>query len=113
MVVWTGLGFLVAIIGIGALVGTEVISESITGNESFYQDNPWVILFGMLAAALITFALNKTLLAPKSQTVIDKETRQEIVLKKDHSLFFIPTKWWPIIFIVIGAIIAVNNFTAS
>ncbi len=89
MVVWTGLGFLVAIIGFGALVGTEIIA----GNESFYQDNPWVIFFGMVVAAAITYALNKTVLLPKSKEVLDKETGEEIILRKEHSLFFIATKW--------------------
>jgi len=113
MIVWTGMGFLVALVGIIALVGTEYISEMIAGNDSFYQENMWVIFIGMLVAAAITFALNKTILMPKSQTVIDKNTQQEIELKKDHSLFFVSTKWWPVIFVVIGAIAAIRNLMGS
>jgi len=111
--VWSGLGFLVAIVGVLALVGTQMISGAVSGNEYFYQENQWVILVGMIAAAVVTFALNSTLLKPKSQTVIDKETRQEVVLQKNHSLFFIPTKWWPIIFIVIGLVAAVMSYTSA
>lgn len=104
MVVWTGLGFVVALVGILALVATQMIAGAVTGNENFYQENTWIILYGMIGAALVTFILNKTLLVPKTQTVIDKESGQEMVLKKDHSLFFVPTKWWPIIWVVLGVI---------
>ncbi len=110
MVIWSGLGFLIAIIGLGALIGTEVISENLTGNESFYQNNSWVIFLGMLVAAGITYLLNKTILAPKSRAVIDKETGQEIILKKEHSLFFIPSKWWPAIYVIIGIVFVIKDF---
>ena len=111
--VWSGFGFLVAIVGVLALLGTQMLSGTITGNENFYQENQWVILVGMVVAAAVTFALNQTLLKPKTQTVIDKETKQEVVLQKNHSLFFVPTKWWPIIFVVLGLVAAAMSFTSA
>ncbi len=113
MVVWTGFGFLIAIIGFGALIGTEIVIENIAGNESFYQDDLWVIFFGMVVAAAITHFLNKTILLPKSKVVLDKETKEEILLRNEHSLFFIAAKWWPVIFIGIGVVFAIRSFTNS
>ena len=111
MIIWSGMGFLVAIIGLGALVGTEVVAEKITGIDHYYQSNSWLILVAMLLAAALTYLANKTLLAPKSKIVLDKETRREIVLKKEHSLFFVPSKWWPAIFIGIGIIALLTNYS--
>ena len=104
MIFWTGFGFLVAIIGFATLILTELVSESITKNEQFYQENSWVILVGMTIAAVLTFGLHKILSLKKPKIVIDKETGQEMELRGSHSLFFIPVKWWPVAFIVLGFI---------
>ncbi len=87
MIVWKGLGYLIAIIGFGSLVATQMIAEGISGSKTFYQENPWVIFFGMLVAAILTFALNKTVLSAEPE---------------NHSLFFVATKWWPILFVGLG-----------
>jgi len=102
MIIWTGFGFLVAIIGFAALILTELVSESLTKNEQFYQQNSWVILVGMTVAAVLTFGLHKLLSLKKPKIVIDKETGQEIELEGSHSLFFIPVKWWPVAFVIFG-----------
>ena len=107
MVIWKGLGFLVAIIAFAALLLTEIVSEGLTGDEQFYQENSWVILVGMLIAAVLTYGLYRLLLRQKGRVVIDKETGQEIVLRPSHSLFFVDVKWWPAILVVLGVVFAV------
>ena len=87
MIVWKGLGYLIAIIGFGSLVATEMVVEGISGSKTFYQENSWVIFVGMLVAAILTFALNKTVMSSEPD---------------NHSLFFIATKWWPIVFLGLG-----------
>ncbi len=54
MIIWSGFGFLVAVVGFAALILTEVVSEKITGDDQFYQQHGWVILIGMLVAAALT-----------------------------------------------------------
>jgi hypothetical protein len=107
MIIWKGFGFLVAVIGFGSLVLAELISERITGNDQFYQQNGWVILIGMLVAAALTYGLHRLLLLQKQRVVVDKETGEELVLSSGHSLFFVPVRWWPGIFIVLGVVFAV------
>jgi len=104
--VWSGLGFLVAVIGFAALLFTEIISEKITGDDQFYQEHGWVILIGMLIAAVLTFGLHRLLLLQNGRVVLDKETGQEVTRRSNHSLFFIPVRWWPIVFVVLGVILA-------
>ncbi|MGE3242454.1 MAG: hypothetical protein AB7G28_20285 [Pirellulales bacterium] len=107
MIIWRGYGFLVAVIGLAALVLTEKISEHITGDDRFYQQHGWVVLIGMLIAAALTYGFHRLLLREKERVLIDKQTGQEIVLPADHSLFFVPVKLWPVIFVAIGLIFAI------
>jgi len=102
MIIWSGLGFLVVVFGFAALILTEIVSEKLTGDDEFYQQHGWVILIGMLVAAALTYGLHRVLLRQKARVLIDKETGQEIVVRPNHSLFFIPVKWWPAVFTAIG-----------
>ncbi|MDF7802157.1 hypothetical protein P4C99_21980 [Pontiellaceae bacterium B1224] len=104
MIIWSGLGFVVAIIGFGSLILTEYLSERITNNDQFYQENSWIILIGMALAAIFTFAFSLLLKKEKARVVVDKETGQEIELRKSHSLFWIPVRWWPVVFIILGVV---------
>jgi hypothetical protein len=107
MIIWQGFGFLVAVIAFAALVLTETVSERITGNDQFYQQHGWVILIGMLFAATLTYGLHRLLLLQKQRVLIDKATGEEVVLKPNHSLFFIPVQLWPVVFVALGLIFAV------
>jgi hypothetical protein len=106
MIIWRGFGFLVAIIALVALALTEQVSERITSDQQFYQQHGWVALVGMLIAAALTYGLHRLLILQKGRAVIDKETGQEIVLRSDHSLFFVPVKLWPVVFVVLGLVLA-------
>ncbi len=81
MIIWSGFGFVVAVLGFAALLFTEMISERITGNDRFYQEHGWVILIGMLVAAALTYGLHRLLLLERGRVMIDKQTGQEIVLR--------------------------------
>jgi len=61
----------------------------------------------MLVAAALTYGLHRLLLLQKGRVMIDKQTGQEIVLRSNHSLFFIPVKWWPVVFAVLGVVFAI------
>lgn len=102
MIVWSGLGFLVGVIGFGSLILTELVSEEITGDERYYQDHGWVILIGMWFAAAMTQILHRWLVTRDGRVVIDKETGEEFILAGTHSFFFIPTKWWPPLYVLAG-----------
>jgi hypothetical protein len=105
MIIWSGFGFLIFILGFGSAIGTELISENLTGDERYYQQHPAMISVAMLSAAILTYLLHLLLSRQKGQVVIDKATGQEIVLGRSHSLFFIPVKWWPVIFLLIAVIV--------
>ncbi|HEB57778.1 MAG TPA: hypothetical protein ENJ01_00965 [Gammaproteobacteria bacterium] len=113
MIIWTGRGFLIVVVAVLALAGVQAAGEAITGDVAYYQNNPWLIFVGMLVAATITWALNKTLLKSESKTVVDAETGEPLELVRDHALFFIAAKWWPAIFSGIGVIATVFRYMVT
>lgn len=109
MILWSGLGFLVVVIAAAALMLTEFVAETITGDDQFYQQHGWVILIGMLLAAAMTFGLERLLRRQKGRVVVDKATGEELVLRRKHSLFFLPVKWWPAVFTLLGLAFAIGG----
>lgn len=67
----------------------EFATEGMTGNSQFYQENIFAFPVALLLAAGVTFAAERLAFASSSG---------------DHSLFFIPIKWWPLIIVAIAAI---------
>jgi hypothetical protein len=95
MVIWSGLGFVVAVIGFLALVLTEKASEAIFSDPQFYQSHRWLALVAMMLAALGTYAFHAIL-----------HRRARVSAQPDsiyrHTLFFVAIKWWPAIFVALG-----------
>ncbi len=93
MIIWTGAGIVVVLIWFLSLALCAGIVKLFPNIETG----------GFLAALLFLFAgflcyfFNKLLEKEKGRVMIDKETRQEILIKPRHSLFFIPVKYWSFI----------------
>lgn len=90
MIIWNKLGFVVGIIAIACLVLAQMAvgdawSTSVIGKSGAF-----------IAAALLTFAFDKFFLASRA----DSATRKD-------SLFFVPVKFWPIIFVALAIIVPV------
>ena len=104
MIVWSGFGFLVLVLGVASLLLTELACKRILGDYEpyLYERHGWLFLVGMSIAAILTYGLHRLLLLQKGRVVIDRETGQELILRPGHSFFFIPVKWWPILFLLIG-----------
>ena len=104
MIIWSGWGWLVAVIAFGCLVLTELVVEGVTKDESYYQAHGWPKLLAFWIAAVLVFILARFSARSPGKTVIDKDTGKEIVLGKNHALFFIPIRFWPIVLGVLGAV---------
>ncbi len=109
MVIWNGLGVLVVVTGFLGFYIADLLFSKITGNEQFVMENGWAGLVAMLTSAALTYGLHLLLRKQKGRVVIDKETGQEETLRPTHSLFFIPVKFWPAVYGVLGIIIAFSG----
>lgn len=101
MIVWSGKGFLSVLILIISLFLFVKILPQAQGDYAF--------VLAFLIAGAFSWFMGKKWNAEESRTVIDKATGQELVLKSNHSLFWIKMQYWGIIFGVFGLIILLQN----
>lgn len=106
MIIWTGLGILVAVATFLSALVTEWGIERVYADDQYYQTHGWPKLVGMVLAAILVKLLDRALRARQTETRIDAVTggRVTVVAGQAHSLFFIPLRFWPPILLVVGFI---------
>lgn len=101
ILIWKGAGVLVAVIWFASILTGDRLAEALFGPRA----SPGIhnLTVEWLAAAL-TLALALLLRAQRA-TGVDAETGAEVVVRPEHSLFWIPVVAWPAIFFVIGVVV--------
>jgi hypothetical protein len=103
IVVWKGWGLLVLVITALIVVLTTVL----------FEKAGWPVANGaalgmMFSAAAIWQVGNKFNSPLKNRVLLDQQTGAEVILKPDHSLFFIKMQYWAFIAGAIGLVMLVN-----
>lgn len=112
MIVWSGLGFLVAVFVFGTALLCNLVFDAAWG-DGYYSSHKWTVGFALLIAAVLSWVFGNLLHERTARTVIDKETGEEFVLEgMTNSLFFIPMRHWGPILGFIGAVLCVMEFFA-
>ena len=107
MIIWSGLGFLVAVIIFGCSLALNFAFNAWLG-DGYYDTHKWPFAISLFLSAIICWFLGSALRKRTSQTVIDKATGKEMVLNRsNHSLFFIPMHIWAPILAIGGVIVLV------
>ena len=96
LVVWRGLGWLVPVLVIAALILTQLSVDALYG-DGFYTANAWPKQAAFIVAALSIGLLGFVLNYMKRQMLFDEETGEALGKAPSHSLFFIPIEFWAII----------------
>jgi hypothetical protein len=106
MIIWTGGGFLVAVIGIGCLVFTNLAVNAAMKDDQFYQQHGWPKLLACLVAALIVWPVGRVLNRKGMRELLDTETGERFAVQTGggHTLFFIPMEYWAVIFVGLGVV---------
>ena len=106
MLIWTGRGWMVAVIAFACFLSSELISEAVMRDHSYYQRYGWPKLIGALVAAVVIWVLDRgKVFDQRGKVYIDKETGQEVKLAVRHTLFFIPVRYWPLVLAVLGVLL--------
>jgi hypothetical protein len=109
MIIWSGFGFLILVVAFGAFLLSQLGIDVIFGAK-YYEMHHWTIGVAMFLAAIGCWLLDLAFRGGKARVVVDQATGQEIVLRRRHSLFFIPTHIWVPIFVLIGIVLCVMEF---
>lgn len=105
MIIWSGLGFLVAVIVFGCSLVANLIFNAAYGDR-YYDNHKWPVAIAFIVAAAICWFLGKHLRKRSDRVVIDKQTGKEFTVNQSrHTLFFVPMHWWAPILLVIAVIL--------
>ena len=104
MIIWKGAGFIVAVVAFLMLLLTELSVEALFKDETYYQRHGWPKLMAFFIAGCIVLLIGKYLNKKEGKILIEKDTGKEVVLKAEHSLFFINVEYWSYILFILGVI---------
>jgi hypothetical protein len=104
MIIWRGWGFLVAVFACGASVAMELITETMTGDDAFYQREAWPLALALVGAGIVTWFVGTQLHARGGRAVIDKATGRELTIGGSHTFFFVPMHYWAVLLIALAAL---------
>lgn len=110
VIIWRGLGYLVAVIVfVCSLVG-NLISNVVLG-DGYYDHHKWPLAVTLIISGLICWFLGNYLRKRSDRIMIDKQTGEEIAVNQSqHTLFFIPMHWYAPILGVAAAVAVVMDF---
>ena len=101
MIIWNGLGFVIIIIAVACLLLGNLILGAAWSTNSMAQGG------ALLITAALTFLFDKIVLAKRvDKTLMNKETGEDVTIRRDDSLFFVPFRFWPLI--LAGLAVVVN-----
>lgn len=93
-VIWEGHGYLAALIPIIIFFLYLVIETVFTGSEDLSSLG---VIFCLALSSYLLWIIGKRLNRNNNRRLIDPETNEEVILKSNHSLFFIKLQYWGVI----------------
>ena len=103
-VIWSGKGFLVAVIVFGFSLVANLTTNALTGNGVYWDAHKWPLAVSLFASATVCLPLGFYFRERKAQVLIDPKTQKEVTLRESHTLFFIPVLWWSPILAAFGLV---------
>ena len=102
MIIWSGWGFLVIVIA-GVVGGPVALAISALLGAAGVTGQPGIgPMLGLFAAAAVTWWAGQRLNGGPGRTLVDSQTGQAVVLRRRHTLFFIPMQWWAVALALFG-----------
>lgn len=89
MLIWSGLGILVYVIGLVCYFGMNAIV-----GEQYMDSHGWPKSVALFVSAILVTGLGLYLRRKPGRVMIDKATGQEMTLKSEHTTLFIPVIYW-------------------
>lgn len=110
MLIWSGWGILV--VPVTLLVGgsVTVLLGTLLNAAGLDRMAGLALVIGLLAAAGANWWVGQRLNGRPGRVLLDPATGQQVVLRRRHSLFFIPVQWWAVPLAVVAAITLVSSF---
>lgn len=106
MLIWRGWGILVPFISSVIII---LFHLGLPGGLIPYEYTDLSTTIGVVVNSLVLWFLGKRLNRPTGDVYIHKETGEEVVIRPNHSFFFIKIEYWAFIIPILGLIVWFNN----
>ena len=103
MIIWKGYGFLVLVIAIAIGAIVSLLFANIGSTEDIRAG-----VGALISGGVIWVVGSRLNASSKKRVFIDKQTGREVLVKPDHSLFFLKMQYWAFIVAGIGVIILID-----
>ncbi len=102
MIVWSGFGFLALLLPVVTIFVTAAVAN-VTGGPLYSTLHHWPGAVGAILGGALVYLASMKLDTP-GRTLVDPATGQAVVLRRRHTLFWIPLRFWAIIIAVAGLV---------
>jgi hypothetical protein len=108
MVIWTGWGILIGVVGFACLILTQLGVNAAMHDDQFYQSHGWPKLVGLWIAAAVSWPIGRAMNRGEERQLLDPESGQPVVVRSGggHALFFVPVQYWWVIYLILGVVFA-------
>jgi hypothetical protein len=104
---WSGFGFITIVFGFGGGVIGALVSDLIQGGTGHNNLTDTLLIgAGMLAGAVANWVFGRRMNGRAGRVLIDPATGQRVILRRRHTLFWIPMQWWSIPMALLAGLIA-------
>ncbi len=114
MIIWSGRGILIFLIFIAAcLVAIPFVVIEIDPVLQLGEDKGvnLSIALAALLSAILTFPLDRVIMKQRDPEIqIDPKTGQQQWVSRKDTLFWIETRYWPFLFLALGAVMLVVTY---
>ena len=102
MIVWSGRGFLSVLVLIACFI---LFAKVLPDGQADYS-----FILSFFIAGAFSWFMGKKWNGQEGRTMLDKASGQEVIMKPNHTLFWIKMEYWGIVFVVFGLIILAQQF---
>ena len=87
-IIWSGKGFVVAVIALGFSLIANLLTNSLTGSAAYWDAHKWPLAVSLLASGAACLPVGLYFHNLKAQVLVDAKTGKEVILRQSHTLFF-------------------------
>ncbi|MFC5476366.1 hypothetical protein [Paraherbaspirillum soli] len=100
-IVWQGFGFVGVLIPIVFVLLGQLGIDAALGN-GYYSSHPWAPALCLILSAVALWFFGSKLNNRPGRELIDPKTQERIILKKKHTVFWVPVQYFSILVAVIA-----------
>ncbi len=109
MVIWSGWGILTVLITALVYGTVSAAGAALPGTTGQQGWTDLAFGLGLLAAAAVNWWVGRRLNGGPGRVLTDQATGQTVILRRRHSLFFIPMQWWSVPLAIAGVLVMLDT----